>query len=575
MSTADMPDLSSDKLYQFFFILLWPQVLICLIYRLSLQLWPRTRCPRDQTLKTTKANPPSPFRRLHPDLLHIVLGFVRATGQCIYPELQISRETKRHLSACSLTCRSWAEGCRPFVFERITVRSDEDLRQLSTFLCSPVSTIARYIMYLEVRESSTWTCLHTVPIILYRRLPQLRSLDLTCGPTASVPFVVHQLWPTRPNFPYLPHFDRTMLAYRRGLQGVTTLALRGYRFRDLGMLLRLVGGFSVLETLHCDDVSWYEESFSPAHFRMIRSLPSATLRIVTARSPPGLSFDYSDLLWLLACAGGPTLNDKRGLLNSEEVPTLIKLARFVYWGRGDHRRVLSFACSSMQYAHFHVDAHRRTFYLWILFGQGCTDIISLCADQLTITKRILSPAGMPCQLTSGLTIRSCGAEYAYDYSRVHSLCITRCELLMSSLQQADVEEFGSYLEQLPQLQHVKYSFSQGDISCEPDGDRNQHHRQLARREILIGPDNVDLVSATVTDSIHHDAAAYLGMVAYVLSRPDAGALFTEKNATSSSPDVLAAFFAEGRLAPMLREAASSDSNLQRHVLQKVSYKKLR
>ena len=177
-----------------------------------------------------------------------------------------------------------------------------------------------------------------------------------------MPFVVHQLWPTRPNFPYLPHFDRTMLAYRCGLQSVATLTLRGYRFRDLSMLLRLIGGFSVPETLHCDDVSWCEAPFTSTQFRSIRSLPSNSLRTVTARSPPGMRLDYLDFMWLFSRTEGRTRADRRGLFYLEEIPTLINLARFVYWGKGDHRQMSSFAHSSTQYSHFQVDTSRRMSY---------------------------------------------------------------------------------------------------------------------------------------------------------------------------------------------------------------------
>lgn len=114
---------------------------------------------------------PSPFTSLFPELLYIVLGFIRAAGDSDRADSVVSRETKRYLSACSLTCRSWAEECRSFVFRSITVRSDEDLRQLVAFLRSPISKIAQYIIYLEIRESGAWTYLHTVPIALYKRLP--------------------------------------------------------------------------------------------------------------------------------------------------------------------------------------------------------------------------------------------------------------------------------------------------------------------------------------------------------------------------------------------------------------------
>ena len=320
---------------------------------------------RYQTLKSSAGKDvPSPFRFLFPELLGLVIGFIRAAGHGTRSDSVVSRETKRDLSACSLTCRSWAEEFHPLVFERVTVRSDQDVRQLAAFLRSPGSKIAKYIIYLEVRASNAWTGIHTVPIALYNLLPCLHTLEFGCGPTASVPFIIHQLWPTRPNFPHLPNFDRTMLGYRCGLRGITSLTLRCYRFPDLGMLLRLVGGFSVLETLHCDGVSWCDDTpFTLTQLRMVPSLPSATLRTVTARSPPGMRLDYLEFLWLLACPESRRQKERRGVFHVEEIPTLIKLARFVYWGRGEYRRMTSFARSNMQYVHFSVDAYRRTFWL--------------------------------------------------------------------------------------------------------------------------------------------------------------------------------------------------------------------
>lgn len=322
-----------------------------LSYYLSLLSWPQALRPRER---------PSPFRHLHPELLFIVLGFIRTIGDGIDSEPLSSREVKRCLSACSLTCRSWAEEFRPFIFERIAIRSDKDLRQLAAFLHSPISIVVHYIKYLEIKESSTSACTHTVPIVLYRQLPRLRTFSLKCVPAASVPFVLSQLWPTRSNFSYLPHFDRTMLVYRRGLQSVTTLTLQGYRLRDLGMLLRLIGGFPMLENLHCDGISWCEASFTSTPSRMIlRSLPSATLRTVTARPPSSMRLDYLDFLWLFSRVEGHTRAEGRGLFHAEEIPTLINLARFVYWGKGDHFRTSSFARRDTQFVHFRANEGRR------------------------------------------------------------------------------------------------------------------------------------------------------------------------------------------------------------------------
>ena len=79
---------------------------------------------------------------------------------------------------------------------------------------------------------------------------------------------------------------------------------------------------------------------------------------------------------------------------------------------------------------------------------------------------MLTPTGMPSQLTSALTMSSFGptGNGAGNSSRVQSLGITRCELLMRSLRQTELVEFRRHLEQLPGLQRIEYIFSEGKIS---------------------------------------------------------------------------------------------------------------
>ena len=174
------------------------------------------------------------------------------------------------------------------------------------------------------------------------------------------------------------------------------------------------------------------------------------------------------------------------------------------------------------------------------------------------------------------------SNHAHHYSRIHSLCITRCELLMFGLQQAELAEFRSYLGQLPQLRRVENFFGQATFFRDSRGsdiqDRSQQLMQLKR---FIVPDNVDFVPTIITDSIRHDAAAYLGMMAYALSSTEAGALFIKTYAARrASPDILTAFFSEGRLPTMVHEASSHRSQTspeilywQRDALHKVSTKK--
>ena len=125
---------------------------------------------------------------------------------------------------------------------------------------------------------------------------------------------------------------------------------------------------------------------------------------------------------------------------------------------------------------------------------------------------------MPSQLTSALTMSSFGAtrDHAGNSSRVQSLGITRCELLMRSLRQTELEEFRRHLEQLRGLRRVEYIFSEGNISYNEETDSDQEYSQLMR-ELSIAPTGVEFVFTTVVGSIHYDTAAYLGMITSVLS----------------------------------------------------------
>lgn len=303
----------------------------------------------------------STFQLLLPELLHHVLKFIRATGHNHDSNSPISRENKRYLSSCSLTCKFWAKECRSFIFDRITIRSHKDLRELAAFLRSPTSTIARYVTCLEIEESGAWTCLHTVPTALYRRLPRLQTLELRCGPI-SPSYVLLQLWPTRTNFPRLPHATGTLLAYRRGFQSVTTLILRKYRFRDFGTLLRLVGAFSALENLSLDTVTWQDTPRAAAtDFRTLPLLSTPTLRTVSVTSSQNVPLESVGLLWLFGHIGNLRGGQRSGLLYVDEIPALVDLARFVLeWRKEDPYMRRSFIPPEMQFIVFEVDAKYGT-----------------------------------------------------------------------------------------------------------------------------------------------------------------------------------------------------------------------
>lgn len=153
--------------------------------------------------------------------------------------------------------------------------------------------------------------------------------------------------------------------------------------------------------------------------------------------------------------------------------------------------------------------------------------------------------GMPSQLTSELTVSTLGANQGLTdrSSRVRSLSITRCELLIPDLQQTELAEFRSHLEPLHELRRVECLFSEKDLHY---SGRTQEHAHLMQ-QLSIGLGGVKFISATVVGSVRYDTAAYLGMTAYILSSSRACALFVQRRiSTFRVADFLQEFSFEGR-----------------------------
>ncbi|KAK7434573.1 hypothetical protein VKT23_018934 [Stygiomarasmius scandens] len=68
------------------------------------------------------------------------------------------RRARQHLGNYSLTCRYWANECRPLMFNRLTLRSRDDLITLMSFVDCPVSRIGGYIKAVEVEDEPNGTC---------------------------------------------------------------------------------------------------------------------------------------------------------------------------------------------------------------------------------------------------------------------------------------------------------------------------------------------------------------------------------------------------------------------------------
>lgn len=68
--------------------------------------------------------------------------------------LNLGREDKQDILACTLTCSDWAKQCRFLLFQRITLRSAEDVRMLVSFVTTPPSSrfasVSHYIEFIGV-----------------------------------------------------------------------------------------------------------------------------------------------------------------------------------------------------------------------------------------------------------------------------------------------------------------------------------------------------------------------------------------------------------------------------------------
>lgn len=107
---------------------------------------------------------------LPPELFPIIIGHLFDSSflsiYCRPPvddaKVSALKDTKQHLSACSLTCLWWAQQCRPVVFQMLTLRSADDVRILQGFLAHPsprLPSIQAYIQVLGLQQSldeSTW-----------------------------------------------------------------------------------------------------------------------------------------------------------------------------------------------------------------------------------------------------------------------------------------------------------------------------------------------------------------------------------------------------------------------------------
>lgn len=230
------------------------------------------------------------------------------------------QEARRTVSTCSRTCKYWLVELRPFLFERIILRSHDDLVFLLHLLTSKTSPIRDNIQHLEVQEMRypfAWT--HLVLRLLAGQVPSLVSLQYRYDVHDSTTFAQK-----------LPLFQlRVLSASYPGLRSVHRLALSGFRFPSLGFLVRLVGGFDQLQTLHCERLSWPSRGFIPPQRHRSHLISNHALSVVTSAS----CVDRWSLLFLFCSPE---------YLHEDEVSSLVDLASALLNGEDDEQ--LSVTC---------------------------------------------------------------------------------------------------------------------------------------------------------------------------------------------------------------------------------------
>ncbi|KAJ3542136.1 hypothetical protein NM688_g6002 [Phlebia brevispora] len=163
---------------------------------------------------------------------------------------------KRDLGACALMCREWAPVCQAKIFNRITLRSAEDVRQLLCFLRDPTSRISRYIRDLCIpsQNMNTMPWIHHIPS-LYPYLPHLPR-ELHGHANIDKPTTVSLQGPLLPSRGPLRSIHqalpRTAPSYSNH---IGKLCLSNLHFRRFSDLADLVGEMPHLHYLDCDSLT--------------------------------------------------------------------------------------------------------------------------------------------------------------------------------------------------------------------------------------------------------------------------------------------------------------------------------
>lgn len=200
---------------------------------------------------------------------------------------QMSKEDKQDLGACILTCADWATQCRGLLYLRVTVKSAEDVRALTSFATSPPS--ARYQPVTNYTSSITIYCMpdakpwlhHVYPLLdlLGHRYDSFDKQYMLSKPplVSTVSKMSWVAWWTRPGYLGLsvvvcPRSDEgPRLWQSSSLHGglprslpsryhaFSYVTVEKLHFQSLAVLLRVLKELTNLRNLYLRGVTWAKE----------------------------------------------------------------------------------------------------------------------------------------------------------------------------------------------------------------------------------------------------------------------------------------------------------------------------
>ncbi|KAI0090861.1 hypothetical protein BDY19DRAFT_741680 [Irpex rosettiformis] len=178
------------------------------------------------------------------------------------------RSTKYDLSAVSLTCRFWAERCRPHLFRSLNLQTKEHLYEFSELLdqashalqeVTPLTVHLQTLLVIPLEGGPPW--IHLVFSVLRYKLPDHVSIFLGLEATRFVPRHNHPVHSIHHSLP------KSMAAFYSQYH---SLYLADVHFRDVMDFVRLVNELRTLRQLRCNRLTWDKSVHSEEVWRRMR-----------------------------------------------------------------------------------------------------------------------------------------------------------------------------------------------------------------------------------------------------------------------------------------------------------------